>query len=171
MTPSNVDSYFKESMLGVAWILEKISGFVKNGVRPTQSRLCHARTGKWVSENLDKEDYEIFLWGTAGDVFHSAVVDPLGKLEMSYYSGAPHHELASDGRLLLDNGESLELLYRITVGEFNSRYLGVTENTTSVDLNIGLAVADKAHKNRAVYNEPDLKITAGLKRYHHSKQK
>lgn len=159
------------NLLSPTWILEKISGFVKNGVRPTQNRLCHARTGKWVSENLDKEDYEIFLWGAAGDVFHSAVVDPSGKLEMSYYSGAPRHELAPDGRLLLDNGESLDLLYRITVGEFKTRHMGVTENTVSADLNTGLAVADRAHKNRAVYNEPDLKLTAGLKRYHHSKQK
>jgi len=159
------------NLLSPSWILEKISGFVKNGVRPTQSRLCHAKTGKWVSENTEQSDYEIFLWGIGGDVMHSAIVNPEGQLEMSYYSGEPDHTLMPDGSLLLDNGESLQLLYRITVGDFASRYLGLSENTTSVDLNTGLAVAGKTRKDKAVYNEPDHKITAGIKRHHNSKQK
>lgn len=158
----------------IPFTLEKIANIVKTGVKDTQKQLCHAKTANWIASNLDKDNYQLALWGDTdyGYVFHSAILTPDNELEMSYYSGAPDHELLPSGGLLLDNGEVLEKLYKITVNNFKQDYLKLEEDTSSVDLNLGLAVVSdtELNKNRqkedkTVYNQPDLNIKQVIQQY------
>lgn len=140
-------------------IYEKISDIVVNGVKTTQLKLCHAKTATWIANNLQCVNFNLVLWGVGEDVFHSGILSPSGELISSYYSGAPKHSLTPDQGLLIPNGEVLPKISEISIADFISQYLNkLHEDTTSVDLNVGLAVVDKedefVKKNKVIYNEP-----------------
>lgn len=156
------------NLISINNVLQKIANFVKFGSDSTQTKLCHAKSAKWISNNLDKNNYYLALWGVEKEgsesyVFHSGILTPSLEINTSYYPGTSSQKINSEDLSLEIPNKSLKLLELMTIEEFKNTYLSgeIVENTVSSDLGITVAAVDKSkqkYKDNHIYNEPDLKL-------------